>query len=109
MQYAVGKEYAARVSSCPAYILGLRRTWAEVGREIYRLILLCRGFPLPFGSKLLGEVLGMKESGSKLHKTTKERLIAARKRRLERESRGTDEEYIKCITEEYEILNLHYI
>lgn len=56
------------------------------------------------GSKLLGEELDMKESGGELYKTTKERLIAARKRRLEREPRGTDEEYIKCITEEYEIL-----
>lgn len=56
------------------------------------------------GSKLLGEELDMKESGGELHKTTKERLIAARKRRLEREPRGTDEEYVKCITEEYEIL-----
>lgn len=46
----------------------------------------------------------MKESGGELYKTTKERLIAVRKRRLEREPRGTDEEYIKCITEEYEIL-----
>ena len=64
---------------------------------------LCPGEEERIGSKLLGEELDMKESGSKLHKTTKERLIAARKRRLEREPRGTDEKYIKCITEEYKI------
>lgn len=55
------------------------------------------------GLKLLGEELNVKESGG-IYKPTKDRLIAARKRRLRREYRGTDEEYLQCIAKEYEIL-----
>lgn len=38
---------------------------------------------------------------SKLYHTTKDKLIAARKRRIKRKTVGSDEEYSKCIIEEY--------
>jgi hypothetical protein len=55
------------------------------------------------GSKLYGRRLNMKEA-EKIYSPTKERLIAARKRRLERKSKGSDKEYLECIIKEYTAL-----
>lgn len=52
---------------------------------------------------LLKEELNMRKS-KPVYKVTKERLLSARRRRLARENRGTYEEYVKCITEEYMML-----
>lgn len=35
------------------------------------------------------------------YKTTKERLIKTRKRRTNRQNKGGDEEYLKCIVKEF--------
>jgi len=36
-----------------------------------------------------------------VYKSSKERLIAIRKRHLERKDRGTSEQYMQCIADEY--------
>lgn len=52
------------------------------------------------GISLSGEKIDMKES-KKIYKVTKEKLVMAKERRLARTKKGTDEEYLKCIINEF--------
>lgn len=40
-----------------------------------------------------------------VYKPSKERLIIARKRRLQREKKGSNLEYLECITDEYKMVS----
>lgn len=53
------------------------------------------------GETLTGEEINMKAI-EECYKTSKDRLLSAKKRRAERVNMGSDEEYMKCLVGEYE-------